>query len=65
MGSPGRRVVLALALGSILGTAIHGPVQAFAAKEPSKLVPHRAVYEMKLDDARSASGVTGIDGRMV
>ena len=26
---------------------------------------HRAIYEMTLDDARSASGITGIDGRMV
>jgi len=35
---------------------------AFAA---SKLVPHLAIYEMTLDEARSASGITGIDGRMV
>lgn len=35
---------------------------AFAASE---LVPHRAIYEMTLEEARSASGVTGIDGRMV
>ena len=39
--------------------------QAFAGKEPNKLVAHRAIYEMTLDDARSASGITGIDGRMV
>ncbi|MEZ5827611.1 MAG: cell envelope integrity EipB family protein [Hyphomicrobiales bacterium] len=38
---------------------------ALAAKEPTKLVPHRAIYEMTLDEARSASGITGIDGRMV
>ncbi|MEX2165638.1 MAG: cell envelope integrity EipB family protein [Methyloceanibacter sp.] len=61
----GRRLVLGLAVGSVLGGAFHGPAQAFAAKESNKLVPHRAVYEMTLDDARSASGVTGIDGRMV
>ena len=41
------------------------PAEAFAAKEPVKLTPHRAVYEVTLDDARSASGITGIDGRMV
>ncbi len=35
------------------------------AKEPNKLAAHRAIYEMTLDDARSASGITGIDGRMV
>ncbi len=39
--------------------------QAFAGKESNKLVAHRAIYEMTLDDARSASGITGIDGRMV
>jgi hypothetical protein len=42
-----------------------GQAQALAAKEPHKLIAHRAVYEMTLDDARSASGITGIDGRMV
>jgi hypothetical protein len=41
------------------------PALAFAAKEPLKLVPHRAVYEMTLGETRSASGITGIDGRMV
>ena len=39
--------------------------QAFAGKEPNKLAAHRAIYEMTLDDARSASGITSIDGRMV
>jgi hypothetical protein len=38
---------------------------SLAAKEPGKLVAHRAIYEMTLDDARTASGITGIDGRMV
>ncbi len=45
-----------------------GHAQALAAKEPNKLVAHRAVYEMTLDDTRSTSGITGItgiDGRMV
>ncbi len=48
---------------SILGFARQA--EALAAREPIKLTPHRAVYEMTLDDARSASGITGIDGRMV
>jgi hypothetical protein len=52
-------------MGLVLGGTLPGEAQAFAAKEPNKLVPHRAIYEMTLDDARSASGVTGIDGRMV
>jgi hypothetical protein len=56
-----------LALLAVLGLACAVPhnALALAAKEPSKLVPHRAIYEMTLDEARSASGVTGIDGRMV
>ena len=48
-----------------LGGTLPGHAQALAAKEPNKLVAHRAIYEMTLDDARSASGITGIDGRMV
>lgn len=30
-----------------------------------KLAPHRAVYDMRLDNARSGSGVTDLSGRMV
>lgn len=59
-----RSVVALLAVVLPLG-GFAGPAEAFAAKEPIKLAPHRAVYEMTLDDARSASGITGIDGRMV
>jgi hypothetical protein len=55
------RLVLALLL---LG-GLSVPAAALAAKETIKLTPHRAVYQMTLDDARSASGITGIDGRMV
>lgn len=47
------------------GLTFAGQAQALAAKEPNKLVAHRAIYEMTLDDARTASGITGIDGRMV
>jgi hypothetical protein len=62
-----RLVVALLAVAPAAGTP-PGEAQALAGKEPSKLVAHRAVYEMKLDDRRSASGITGItgiDGRMV
>jgi hypothetical protein len=54
-----------LVLALLTAAALHGQAQALAAKEPIKLAPHRAIYEMSLDDARSASGITGIDGRMV
>ncbi len=59
-----RSVLVLLAVGLPLGGFARS-AEAFAAKEPIKLTPHRAVYEMTLDDARSASGITGIDGRMV
>jgi hypothetical protein len=65
VGFGGQRV-LAVAVAALhhdFGLA--APVKALAAKEPTKLVAHRAVYEMSLDDARSASGITGVDGRMV
>jgi hypothetical protein len=58
------RVMLAVSTVVMLAGAAER-AEAFAAKEPIKLTPHRAVYEVTLDDARSASGITGIDGRMV
>jgi hypothetical protein len=41
------------------------PAQALVASETVKLAPHRAIYEMRLDESRPGSGVTGILGRMV
>jgi hypothetical protein len=62
----GSRKVLALLVAAmLLDAGLAARAEALAAKEPVKLVAHRAVYEMTLDDARSASGITGIDGRMV
>lgn len=55
-----RKLMLVAVVG--LACAIPHDALAFAA---SKLVPHRAIYEMTLDDTQSASGITGIDGRMV
>jgi hypothetical protein len=60
-----RRAAMTAAAAVLLGAGLPGQAQALAAKEPIKLVPHRAVYEMSLDDARQATGITGIDGRMV
>jgi hypothetical protein len=59
-----RRLGTVLAV-PLLGAICSGHALALAAKEPNKLAPHRAIYEMTLDNARSASGITGIDGRMV
>jgi len=60
-----QRLLLVLLAAPLLGGMLASHAQALAAKEPNKLVAHRAIYEMTLDDARSASGITGIDGRMV
>src|SRR5262245_63686782 len=59
------RALLTIAPVALLTAGLAGPAEAFAAKEPIKLTPHRAVYEVTLDDARSASGITCIEGRMV
>jgi EipB-like len=59
------RLILGLLAALLLGGAPAGHAQALAGKEPNRLVAHRAVYEMTLKDAHSASGITGIDGRMV
>lgn len=60
-----RASLLALVPALLLTAALAGQASAQAAKEPAKLVPHRAIYQMSLDEARSASGITAIDGRMV
>jgi hypothetical protein len=60
-----KRLAFALVFAIPLGAGASSQAEALAAKESTKLVPHRAIYEMSLDDARSASGITGIDGRMV
>ena len=59
-----RLALMLLAAPWLVGTPADR-AEAFAGKESNKLVAHRAIYEMTLDDARSASGITGIDGRMV
>jgi envelope integrity protein B len=63
MGCVSRKLALMVTLG--LACGVTQQALALAAKEPGKLVAHRAIYEMTLDEARSASGITGIDGRMV
>ena len=66
MAGSRQRFALAVAIAvPLLGSVLSGEAQAQAVKEVNKLTPHRAIYEMTLDDARSASGITGIDGRMV
>lgn len=57
-----RQLMLVLVTVPLLSGALTGQAQALVA---NKLVAHRAIYEMTLDDVRSASGITGIDGRMV
>jgi hypothetical protein len=76
MRNPVRGVGLALACGALaLATALHLPANAqttapqIAAVQPTGgpvvLAPHRAVYEIALDQARGGSGVSDMSGRMV
>jgi len=60
MTSARRNLLAVVAFGGACALAYQA--QAFPA---GKLAPHRAIYEMTLEEARSASGITGIDGRMV
>ncbi|WP_069093686.1 cell envelope integrity EipB family protein [Methyloligella halotolerans] len=53
----------ALLCGASLASSMAGSMAASA--EEVTLQPHRAIYEMRLSDARSASGIVGVDGRMV
>lgn len=52
-----------------LSFLLAGGAASAAAAQPQapafELTPHRAVYDMTLDDAESASGVTGVEGRLV
>jgi EipB-like len=48
--------------GAVLGAA---PVAAAPPGSPIVMVPHRAVYDMTLGEARSGSSVTDVQGRMV
>lgn len=64
MSGLSRRLWIVLAL-PVIGASLSSQAQALAAKEPNKLAPHRAIYKMTLESAHSASGITGIDGRMV
>ena len=72
------RVVLGAALGLALGPALahaqatspqpasgQRPSASKAASDPSGLAPHRAVYEITLDQSRSTSTVSDMTGRMV
>lgn len=44
--------------------ALSGSSMTFAAGTAT-LVPHRAIYDLKLDNAQDSSGITGLTGRMV
>ncbi len=65
----GPRLSFSFVGGLLLYGLMVGLVPAAATAQPRPapihLVPHRAVYDISLDDARSASGITGVDGRMV
>jgi hypothetical protein len=51
-----------LALFALASSTVLGSAPAFAA---APLAPHRAVYDLVLDQASDRSGITGLTGRMV
>jgi EipB-like len=60
------RFALATSAGVLAaGSAGFAFAQAAPIFSAAKLAPHRAIYEMKLGDSRSGSGVTDLSGRMV
>jgi len=54
-----------VAFAGLMAVALGAPAGAMMSKGAIDLVPHRAVYEMTLDETRPASGVSGVQGRMV
>ena len=61
-----RTGALALAMGLVALTALApARLAAQAVGTPVVLAPHRAVYDIKLDQARGGSGVSDMSGRMV
>ena len=60
------RLARGVCLSAVAGSLLAGMASAaWASGAPIKLAPHRAIYEMKLGDTRSGSGVTDLSGRMV
>lgn len=57
--------ILAASSAFVLWPVAAYALEAGAAGAPIVLQPHQAVYDISLDTARSASGITGVDGRMV
>jgi len=52
-------------LNAVFAISVIAPVHAISSTGAASLAPHRAVYEMTLDESRPASGVSGVQGRMV
>lgn len=57
--------VAGLGLWAIAGTALAQPALKGAAAGDVVFAPHRAVYDLSLDETNSASGVAGVSGRIV
>src|SRR5688572_18626326 len=56
--------ILPVVVFSLGALGLTGSSMAFAAGTAT-LVPHRAIYDLKLDSAQDSSGITGLTGRMV
>ena len=56
---------LRLALAAFVGSLASPLIASGAGFAAAPLIQHRAVYDLKLDNASDSSGITGISGRMV
>lgn len=63
LSSNSARTIAFLVVGVLSSTALSN--EAAWAQAGHKLVPHRAVYDMKLGDTEEQSGIAGLNGRMV
>lgn len=52
-------------LAGMFATVPAGPVIALVAKDAVRLAPHRAVYDMALEESRGSDGIIAVRGRMV
>ncbi len=55
----------AIVIAGALAVALFGPASALVAKDAVRLAPHRAVYDMALDESSGRDAIIAVRGRMV
>jgi hypothetical protein len=65
MNTPLKRSILSALVIGLAGTLIHGAATASPPSGQTFLVPHRAVYDLKLSQSRGGRGVDAVRGRIL